>query len=227
MRLPKEVIGSVRRGELGVLRRPVSNKPCPFKAGRYYAIEKLETRHEENCPACAGEGCPECADHGTVIVYEKRATTLEGEYVEIQSVERQPLHWADDEEAEAWGFETREEFIEEWQSENGKNVNDTYLVRFRYAVDMPNLLAKHGSYTHTDFDAVEGEPEAVDAHTLERFSRDARERHELQKDQQREERKLSVWLAELEDDPTTSAHQLASVRKRLEQIDKRRQRKAA
>jgi hypothetical protein len=174
-----------------------------------------------------GEGCEECADHGTVVVYEKRATTMEGEYVEIVGVERQPLHWADDDEAEAWGHETREDYIEDWQERHGRSVSDTYVVRFRYAVDMPILLAKHGDYTHSDFDAVAEEPEAVDRGTLERFTRDAHERDGLRMELKREERKLSEWMAELENDPTTSAHQLASVRKRLEQIEKRRRRRAA
>jgi hypothetical protein len=227
VRVPKEFIGAVRRGELGVLRRPVAAKPCPLKVGRFYALERVEERHEENCPQCAGEGCEECADHGTVVVYEKRATTMEGEYVEIVGVERQPLHWADDDEAEAWGHETREDYIEDWQERHGRSISDTYLVRFRYAVDMPILLAKHGDYTHSDFDAVAEEPEAVDRGTLERFTRDAHERDGLRMELKREERKLSEWMAELENDPTTSAHQLASVRKRLEQIEKRRRRRAA
>lgn len=226
MRLPKEVIGRVRRGELGVLRRPVNSKPCPFKPGRFYAIEKVETRHEENCRLCAGEGCAECADHGTVIVYEKRATTLDGEFVEIEAVERQPLHWADDDEAEAWGFETREEFIEDWQSENGKNVIDTYLIRFRYAVDLPNMLARHGGYTHADFDALDGEPEAVDRATLDEFSDRARRRFEARMVKQ----PLDERVRELLDAQARGidvSRQLSAIERRVEAGERKLPRKAA
>jgi hypothetical protein len=221
VRFPKELIGSVRRGELTVLRRPVNGRPCPFKSGRFYVLERVEDRHESACPACSGEGCEECGDHGTLVTYQKRATTLDDEYVEITEVARQPLHWADDSEAESWGFETREDYIEDWQERH--RSGDTYLVRFTYATDMPNLLARVSGYTHSDFDAVPLEPEAVDKATAEDFAKHAQQRDERRK----EARKLSEWLAELESDPTTSAHQLASVRKRLEQIEKRRRRRAA
>jgi hypothetical protein len=139
VRFPKELIGSVRRGELTVLRRPVNGRPCPFKSGRFYVLERVEDRHESACPTCSGEGCEECGDHGTLVTYQKRATTLDDEYVEITEVARQPLHWADDSEAESWGFETREDYIEDWQERH--RSGDTYLVRFTYATDMPNLLA--------------------------------------------------------------------------------------
>jgi hypothetical protein len=204
MRLPKEVIGKVRRGELGVLRRPVNNKPCPFKPGRFYALERVDDRHEDNCKQCAGEGCEDCSDHGTVVVYERRATTLEGEFVEVQSVNRQPLHWADDDEAESWGFETREEYIEDWIADHGRNVADTYVVQFRYAVDMPNLLARHGNYTHTTFDAVADEPEAVDRSLLLDFAAHNRAKDTL--------RKLGA-TAERLDDQASLEQQLADVRK--------------
>jgi hypothetical protein len=222
VRFPKELIGSIRRGELTVLRRPVNNRPCPFKSGRFYVLEKVEDRHEHLCPECSGDGCEECGDHGTFVTYEKRATTLDDEYIEITEVARQPLHWADDKEAQSWGFETREDYISDWQERNRSTV-DTYVVRFTYATDMPNLLAKVSGYTHSDFDAVPMEPEAVDKATAEHFAKHAQERHEARQ----EERKLSEWVAELENDPTTSAHQLASVRKRLEQIEKRRRRRVA
>lgn len=204
MRVPKEFIGAVRRGELGILRRPVAAKPCPLKVGRFYALERVEERHEENCPQCAGEGCEECADHGTVVIYAKRATTMEGEYVEIVEVERQPLHWADDDEAEAWGHETREDYIEDWQARHGRNISDTYLVRFRYAVDMPILLAKHGDYTHSDYDAVAEEPEAVDTAMLANFAEHNRAKDTL--------RKLGE-TAERLDDTASLEQQLADVRK--------------
>jgi hypothetical protein len=42
VRFPKELIGSVRRGELTVLRRPVNGRPCPFKSGRFYVLERVD-----------------------------------------------------------------------------------------------------------------------------------------------------------------------------------------
>jgi uncharacterized sporulation protein YeaH/YhbH (DUF444 family) len=114
----------------------------------------------------------------------------------------------------------------------GEHIETVWVIEFEWTLDGTLFLARQAGsmhpeqYTPSAGLAIDDAPGSTSA-TLERFSREAHDRDELRTELKREERKLSEWLAELENDPTTSAHQLASVRKRLEQIEKRRRRRAA
>jgi hypothetical protein len=227
MRFPADDLHDIRRGEKTLVHLPHTGGPCRFREGRIYKLQRVMDvpellEHTE----CAGVGCESC-DEGRVTVYRRVSRPLEGEYVLVAAKpRRQRVEGVTDADALREGFESVDEWRDVFECDHG-DYAEVWRIEFTYTTDVPHLLAKHGDYTQTDFDALPDEPEAVDPATLDQFVREAHNRDERRDEQQREERKLSEWLAELEDDPTTSAHQLASVRKRLEQIDKRRQRKAA
>jgi hypothetical protein len=111
-----------------------------------------------------------------------------------------------------------------------------WAVHFNLATDLPNLVAaappdindtsttisEHG-YTTKTSSALAGEPEAVDDVTQARLTREAHERDEI-----RQQRRLSERLADLEDDPTVH-RQLASIERRLRaaELVQRRKNRAA
>lgn len=227
MRFPAEDLHDIRRGEKTLVHLPYTGSACRFREGRIYKLTRVSDVPEPlTHAACGGAGCEQC-DEGQVTVYRRVARPLEGEYVLIVGKpHRQGIDAVSDADVLREGFESAEEWLDVFQCDHG-DYGEVWRVQFIYTTDVPRLLAKHDSYTHSEYDAVSEEPEAVDADTLDRFTREAHDRDSLRTELKREERKLSEWLAELENDPSTSAHQLASVRKRLEQIDKRRQRRAA
>lgn len=227
MRFPADELHDIRRGEKTLLHLPYTGRACRYRAGQLYQLERVadvpeQVTHQD----CGGNGCAKC-DVGQITVYRRVTNALAGEYVEVLGEpRRKAIERVSDDDALREGYESADEWREVFECDHG-DFAEVWRIEFAYSTDAPRMLANHGDYTRSEFDAVSDEPEAVDADTLDRFARAARQRDDERKDNQREERRLSEWLAELEEDPTTSQHQLASVRKRLEQIDKRRQRKAA
>lgn len=227
MRFPADDLHNIRRGEKTLVHLPYTGRSCRFRAGQMYQLERVTDVPERVVHGdCDGVGCAHC-DEGFVTIYRRVSASLEGEFIEIAADPRRVRTDAvSDADALREGFESAEEWLDVFEADHG-DYPEVWQIEFAYSVDAPRMLAHHGDYTRSEFDALSDEPEAVDADTLDRFARQAHQRDQERKDTRREERRLSEWLAELEDDPTTSAHQLASVRKRLEQIEKRRQRKAA
>ena len=226
MRFPADDLHDIRRGEKTLVHLPHTGGPCRFRAGRIYKLQRVADVPElVEHSACAGEGCEHC-DQGQVTIYRRVTRPLDGEYALVTAQpRRRRVDAVTDAEAAREGYESADEWRDVFECDHG-DYAEVWAIEFTYTTDAARFLARHGDYTYSEHDAID-DAETVDDETLERFTREARNRDERRKDTEREQRKLSEWLRELEDDPTTSAHQLASVRKRLEQIDKRRQRKAA
>lgn len=227
MRFPADELHDIRRGEKTLVHLPYTGRSCRYRAGALYQLERVADVPEKYRHAlCNGDSCEHCED-GWVTVYRRVTSAVPDEFVEITAEPRRVrVDAVTDDDALREGYESAEEWRDVFECDHGECA-EVWRIEFSYSIDAPRMLAHHGDYTRSEYDAVADEPEAVDSATLDRFSREARQRDENRKEQRREERKLSEWLAELESDPTTSAHQLASVRKRLEQIDKRRHRRAA
>jgi hypothetical protein len=223
----------VRHSKLSDGRRVV--RPCAFRHLETYQFVTVEDRPFEWDALTTAEKLV-YAKRGVTpgsTVYKTVETVAEGEFLRVlHEPRREALIDISDEDIEAEGFEEREEYIEYMAALYGEHVETVWVIEFEWTLDGTLFLARQAGsvhpeqYTPSAGLAIDDTP-VVDIATLERFSREAHERDGLRMELKREERKLSEWLAELESDPTTSAHQLASVRKRLEQIEKRRRRRAA
>lgn len=238
-------IGKIQRRQKTQTRRPIRRskltdgrhvlRPCAYREFETYQLVAVEDRPFE-WDALTG---PEKLDYGRrgvrpgSTVYKTIETLAEGEFLRVLAKPRlEALIDITEDDLAAEGFEEREEFIDFMAALYGEHVETVWVVEFEWTLDGTLFLAKQAGLRHPDqytssADMAIDDAPAVDAASLDRFSREARERQAGRKALQTEQRKLSEWLAELEADPTTSVHQLASVRKRLEQIEKRRQRKAA
>lgn len=239
------VAGKIQRRAKTQTRRPVRHskltdgrrvvRPCALRHLETYQLVTVEDRPFEWEALTTAEKI-HYSKRGVApgsTVYKPVETVAEGEFLRVVHEPRiEALIDISEDDLAAEGFEEREEFIEYMAALHGENIETVWVVEFEWTLDGTLFLARQAGslhpeqYTPSAGLAIDNAP-AVDAGTLDRFSREAHDRDELRTELKREERKLSEWLAELENDPATSAHQLASVRKRLEQIDKRRRRKAA
>lgn len=169
-----------------------------------------------------------------------------GERFLVLGSSEQMLHEITDDEAVRSGHANAEEFWDWWletfkqgwghrtHTSDKPAVVHTIQV---YTVELDRshrirLLHKDSShgYTENPYMAAVDEPEAVESRYLAKFAEDAeqiagqqREIYQAAWDRQ----SLACRVAKLEADPSTSDHQLASLRKRVEQLEKRKQRKAA
>lgn len=247
MRIWWDEVAEVRRGEKTVMRRPIepgpqgSIKPCPVQAGGKYALERIEdVSRTITCPKCQGEedDCSRCKGKGEVTAYERDRRTLEGEHVEVLSVTRQKLSDITDDDAllEGSRYECAEDVLDAFEANHDTRDPDTevWRIEFRYSEDVDYFMARpsiggatkpfggqkiagHGDYTRSPSYAIETVP-VVPPRYLEEFAKEAERKRQ-------EKKSLAERVAELE--ATEGPHQLASLEKRVDQLEKRKQRKAA
>lgn len=151
----------------------------------------------------------------------------------VAEIREQDLRAVTDKEAERSGYEDRAALFQALgYVKTGPTIETPIWVIVLRPEDRVRLLHRDSSHGYTDkrYLALQDEPEAVDEERLAQYAEEA-ERQGAQQAEIRnaawEAQSLAFRVARLEADPTTGDEQLASLRKRVEQLERRQQRKAA
>lgn len=186
MRFFAEDLGRIRRGELTAALRPYEGRPISFKpADRFtsglYAIEAVSDVRT----LVGTEGTPPLVlhFHPPKVVYKRTVTKTE-DYVEVTGRTRLPLCSLTEDSVSALGFDELDDVVDAFCTDHGGLPEQSvWLIEFRFACDMPNILAwpNWGKSGHDDYvtnagarDALHHEPEAIDKQTLGDYAAQAR-----------------------------------------------------
>jgi hypothetical protein len=170
MRFPADDIWKVRLGEQTRLSIPYERKPCPFKAGGYYVLERtLDVREVVPCEKCEtgytkrGKPCALCGGHRQRIVYKTRVERVEGEErVEVLDVAKVSAESFTDLWALEEGWESAEEWRDAFFATHGEHER-IWTLRFQLTSSAPQFMAvQHGRVDPPQYVSSPSKREAID-----------------------------------------------------------------
>ncbi|MDQ3933412.1 MAG: ASCH domain-containing protein [Actinomycetota bacterium] len=187
------LIHAIAQGKKTMTRRPLksNDEVCRYRVGHDYAIQP-------------GRGKPAVAR------------------ITITDVRRERLGELTFNDARAEGFRTRAEFFEYWEQLYGRvDVDElVWVITFEVAENI-RLLHKDSTrgYTANPEQAVEGEPEAVDAETMERYARQGHARWTEDHREEVERREARARAAKLQETQVRAAKRGVDVGAEVAMID--------